>query len=827
MRSMGSPVRFSAMWALLAALVCCAVLAAPTVARADSNTDYTLAVGQAQTHDLAGWSDNRAQAVFQAKAGMSYRVRLTGRDSNPCDIELALCDGSGALLQDRYVRGAGSGFAYASPSVDQTMSVIVLALTNRYYVQYDIVVEEYQPWTIEGTALDMRTGQPLPGMRVELIRTSTMAPWRTEQTTLADANGRYSFAVGMPEYWVDSTQATYLTHFTDPAGVLEGEYTGGKTDPLQAARLIYAPGAHTVIDGHLGLPWTVTSIVRDSASGASIPGAVLTIFHWSRGGWWDSVASCVADASGSVTFSDTAHAADCIRIQDPSGRHPDQYLGGKFDIFDSTLLQPTAGTTWTSDITATAGVTLSGRTISRSTGEPMPGVTVEAWRNIRLYGWVLAGSAVTSADGSYSMGVLPGPYRIRAVGLDGSYPDQWNGGSASRDTAADLLVPATTGSTCDFRLSSDTLPPVTTATVPAGWNKGQATVTLSAQDAGDGVQQTLYRLPSDTTARVYTGAITISTSGQHQVTFWSIDQAGNTEAEHIVSVWVDADAPDVTTDATARYGGEAVVRLSAADADSGVANIAWRVDGGGWTTDPRSVISVTVSDPGLHSLDYRSTDLAGNQCTAGTVFFAVDDYQSGATCTIAAPPTVVPYGGTASVTGTLAVALGAPTGLVVQLERSTDGKTFQSTGTTAPLGATGVFRLSATLTRNYYLRVRSIETSEVAAAFSSPVLVRAKASIPRPIAPSTTYSWRTIKVSGTLLPSRASGNRVIKIRCFRYEHGTWVWHRSVWASSRAGKTASSYTAYLRLSRGTWRVCARHEDSSHYLTDSPYRSVKVR
>jgi hypothetical protein len=334
-----------------------------------------------------------------------------------------------------------------------------------------------------------------------------------------------------------------------------------------------------------------------------------------------------------------------------------------FDIFDSTAIQPTAGTTWTADVTATAGMTLVGRATSRSTGAAMPGVTVEAWRNIRIFGWVLARSAVTSAYGTYSMGVLPGPYRIRAVGLDGRYVEQWNGGAASLDAATDLLVPTNTGATCDFRLSLDALPPVTTPTV--------------------------------------------------------------------------------------------------------------------------------------------------------------------ATCAIDARPAVVRYGGTASVTGTLTVASGGPTGLVVQLERSTDGTTFQSTGATAPVDATGAFRLSATLTRTYYFRVRSIETSDVAAAVSSPVLVRAKASIPQPLAPSTTYSWRTIKVSGTLRPSHASGNRVIQIRCFRYEHGTWVWRRSVWASSRAGKTASTYTANLRLSRGTWRICARHADSSHYLTDSAYRSVRVR
>lgn len=826
MGSMGNPIRSSAMWALLAALVCCAVLVAPGVARADSNTDYTLTVGQSQWHDLSGGS-NRAQAVFRAKAGMSYRVCLTGRDSNPCDIEFALADGSGTYLQDRYVRGAATGFAYASASVDQTMSLIVLALTNRYYVQYDIVVQEYRPWTIEGTALDMRTDRPLAGMRVDLIRTSTMAPWGTEQTALSDANGHYSFAVGMPEYWVDSSQFTYLTHFTDPAGVLEGEYTGGKTDPLEAAQIVYVPGAHTVVDGHLGLPWTVASTVRDSASGAPIPGAVLSIYHWSRGGWWDFVASCVADANGAVTFGDTAHTADCIRIQDPSGQHPDQYLGGIFDIFDSAALQPRAGTTWTVDVTATVGVPIAGSAINRSTGYPMPDVTIEAWRNMRLSGWVLARSTVTDADGHYSMGVLPGPYRIRAVGAVDRYPDQWNGGSTSLDAAADLLVPAAGVSTCDFHLGSDTLPPVTHATVPAGWNKGQARVTLGAWDAGDGVAQTLYRLPGDTSARVYSGPITISTSGKHDVTFWSVDRAGNTEPEHVASVWVDADAPNVTTDALVSYQGPAVIRLTATDADSGVANIAWKIDGGGWTTDTRSVTSLTVSDPGPHSLTYRSTDLIGNQSAAGTVLFAVGDSRSVATCVIAATPAVVPYDGTASVTGTLAVASGDPTGLVVQLERSTDGKTFHSTGTTAAVDATGVFRLSATLTRNYYFRLRSIETSEVAAAFSSPVLVRAKASIPVPIAPTTAYSWRTIKVSGTLLPSHASGDRVIKIRCFRYVHGTWVWQKSVWASSRAGRTASSYTAYLRLSRGTWRICARHEDSSHYLTDSPYRVVKVR
>jgi plastocyanin len=59
------------------------------------------------------------------------------------------------------------------------------------------------------------------------------------------------------------------------------------------------------------------------------------------------------------------------------------------------------------------------------------------------------------------------------------------------------------------------------------------------------------------------------------------------------------------------YDGPVTLTLTASDAASGVTGSEYRVDGGEWTAY-NPVTPPVVSDPGSHTLDYRSTDQAGN-----------------------------------------------------------------------------------------------------------------------------------------------------------------------------------------------------------------------
>jgi len=70
---------------------------------------------------------------------------------------------------------------------------------------------------------------------------------------------------------------------------------------------------------------------------------------------------------------------------------------------------------------ADVAATLSGSVTATSTGEPLPRITVEAYRSDPKGAPVLVGSAATGDDGNYSLaGLLPGKYRLRfsSTGFD-------------------------------------------------------------------------------------------------------------------------------------------------------------------------------------------------------------------------------------------------------------------------------------------------------------------------------------------------------------------------------------------------------------------------
>lgn len=169
---------------------------------------------------------------------------------------------------------------------------------------------------------------------------------------------------------------------------------------------------------------------------------------------------------------------------------------------------------------------------------------------------------------------------------------------------------------------TDTTAPVTTATwTPAapdgqnGWFVTAPGFTLGATDEGSTVAGTEYRIDAGTWT-AYTGPVSLTGDGRHQVEYRSTDTAGNTEAAHVVDVSVDSVAPA----STATVSGPTVT-LTATDATSGVQRTEVRVDSGAWQayTGP-----VTVTGEGRHTVGYRSVDVAGNVEADRSVEVVVD-----------------------------------------------------------------------------------------------------------------------------------------------------------------------------------------------------------
>ncbi|ACU97133.1 copper binding protein, plastocyanin/azurin family [Saccharomonospora viridis DSM 43017] len=182
----------------------------------------------------------------------------------------------------------------------------------------------------------------------------------------------------------------------------------------------------------------------------------------------------------------------------------------------------------------------------------------------------------------------------------------------------------------------DTTPPEVTAEVTGDQDEegnyiGSATVKISAQDSGSGVDTVEYDL-DEAGFEPYTEPLTINEPGDHTVHYRATDNAGNTSETGSVTFTVvegdteDTTPPEVTAEVTGdqdeegNYIGSATVKISAQDSGSGVDTVEYDLDEAGFEpyTEP-----LTINEPGDHTVHYRATDNAGNTSETGSVTFTV------------------------------------------------------------------------------------------------------------------------------------------------------------------------------------------------------------
>ena len=165
----------------------------------------------------------------------------------------------------------------------------------------------------------------------------------------------------------------------------------------------------------------------------------------------------------------------------------------------------------------------------------------------------------------------------------------------------------------------DDLAPVTTASLAGtsgtnDWFVSTVTVSLATTDDASGVASTSYRLDGGSW-QTYAGPFTVSTDGVHILEAYSVDLVGNVESVRTWSISIDSVPPQMAAQRSGMRGladwyiSSVLVTLSASDSTSGVSSISSRIDGGPWqpATSPFS-----VQGDGVHHLEFRSTDMAGN-----------------------------------------------------------------------------------------------------------------------------------------------------------------------------------------------------------------------
>jgi len=180
----------------------------------------------------------------------------------------------------------------------------------------------------------------------------------------------------------------------------------------------------------------------------------------------------------------------------------------------------------------------------------------------------------------------------------------------------------------------DTTPPTTTIACNTSsclsWYKAPVSVSLAATDSGgSGVDKTVYTTDGSdpaTSGITYTGPFTIAQTST--VRFFSTDKAGNVEPTRSQVIQLDTAAP--TVNITEPSNGSSVARRSevtltatATDSASGVAQVAFFVDGktlGTDTTSPYQLVwNTRKTSFGQHTLTAVATDVAGNAATSAGV----------------------------------------------------------------------------------------------------------------------------------------------------------------------------------------------------------------
>ncbi|MEM0449148.1 MAG: C1 family peptidase [Methanomassiliicoccales archaeon] len=176
----------------------------------------------------------------------------------------------------------------------------------------------------------------------------------------------------------------------------------------------------------------------------------------------------------------------------------------------------------------------------------------------------------------------------------------------------------------------DSQPPATLAITTGeygarGWFRSQVTIQLSPSDETSGAAKTFYKL-NEEVWREYISPLTLG-EGMHLLRFRSVDQAGNEEEQIAMALKIDWTAPQ----SALRWEGErgaaewfvSAVNLTLGfeDAVSGIYSAEWRLDGGDW--QPYSGV-VRINASGHHTLEWRSSDVAGNVQQTRQESFKID-----------------------------------------------------------------------------------------------------------------------------------------------------------------------------------------------------------
>ena len=380
--------------------------------------------------DGAGVFSEQAGAIFQVNlSGLDPAKRYTvvatsNRDQDPAargsdpngderwtDLELVGADastqasgGTTTVVSPTHVRfgsenntarGDYGRWTDIDPGADGAFSVKSNVYLNgnadRSYVPVQLMLQETTPsapgsHTVGGTVT--AGGDPVEGA-VVYVFTASDSSYAGNAVTAADGTYGVELPDGSYKLWIQTNTGGYPDQAYGPDGTFENATVIDTTGADAAADVVLAaaPTSHTISG-------TVT------AGGSPVEGAIVYVFRTADSGYAGNAVTA-ADGTYGVSLPDDSYK---LWIQTNTPDYPDQAYGpdGTFETATPVVL---AGGNQTADVVL--AVRIHG-TITAG-GDPVEGAVVYVYHaGTDAY----AGNAVTAADGTYSISLAPGTYKL-------------------------------------------------------------------------------------------------------------------------------------------------------------------------------------------------------------------------------------------------------------------------------------------------------------------------------------------------------------------------------------------------------------------------------
>jgi hypothetical protein len=439
--------------------------------------------------------------------------------------------------------------------------------------------------------------------------TASKSSWTVTATAGAGDGVQTVTATGSAKFTTDKNGVTTCTGQSSSA---QGSYTLDNTGPVVTAALTPAPNAAGWNKDNVTVNWTAT----DTGSGVAATQPFKTDVLTSNGivtqtGPAQSDRLGNAGAAGSVTvrIDKVAPTITAVQTKNTDGTTTVTFTcadGGNGSgiatcvadgsTTNSKTVQP--GVTVTGTATDNAGNAATASSTAAAGDTTPPTLSGAPTTPANANGWYNGDVTIQWSAADPESGVPTQPANTTITGEGTSLTS-----SQTVKNGAGLSTTATSSPAVNI---DRTAPTTGISGTSNAWTNSAVTVTLSASDVLSKVASTSYTVDG---GAAQTGtSVTLSTEGDHTLTFFSTDKAGNAESAQTAHVKIDKTAPTVSHTFTplsyadgAWTNQDVTVTFTCADqGGSGVAGC----------TPP-----VTKSAEGSYTVTGTATDGAGNSAT--------------------------------------------------------------------------------------------------------------------------------------------------------------------------------------------------------------------